>query len=213
MKWIAGLFVAAALTAGEGATVFYSKHFPGSTPAFVSIELQQDGRAVYREAPDDADPVTFKLSGPEVEQIWALVEKLGHFDRPLESGLKVASMGKKTFRYENGSEKHEVEFNFSVDEDARVLLDLFERITETQQLLFNLERSVRFDKLGVNKALLQVEAAWDRKRLVGPDRFLPMLDRVVKNDSYLNMARERAAMLTDLFRAPRTEAPAPPSAQ
>src|SRR5687767_5344635 len=118
-------------------------------------------------------------------------------------------MGEKTFRFVNGDEKHEVKFNFSLDENAKVLLDLFERVTETQQLLFLLERSVRFDKLGVNKALLQFESALDRKRIVGPDRFLPMLDRVAKNSSFLNMARERAAALAQSIREPQPIAAAP----
>ena len=67
---------------------------------------------------------------------------------------------------------------------------------------------VRFDRLGVNRSLLQVEAAFDRKRLVAPERFLPLLDRIAKNDSYLHMARERAASLADFIRVPRPKAAA-----
>lgn len=193
-------------------SVFYSKHFPGSIPAYVSVEVSKDGSAVYKEAPDDDNPVEFKMPAPETQEIFALAEKLEHFKRPLESNLKVARMGDKTFRFVNGEEKTEAKFNFSLDEDARVLLDVFERITETQQLLFVLERTVRFDKLGVNKALLQIEAAWDRNRIVGADRFLPMLDRVAKNGSYLNMARERAGALAQAFRNPVAKAP-PPAGQ
>ena len=183
--------------------IFYSKHFPGSVPAYVSVELTKDGTAVYKESPDDQEPVSFKLPAKESIEIFELADKLERFKRPLEANLKVANMGTKTFRYENGAEKHEVKFNFSLDESAKVLLDAFEKITETQQLLFMLERSVKFDRLGVNKTLLQVESAFDRGRLIGPERFLPMLDRVVKNDSYLNMARERAAFLAESFRNPR----------
>ena len=194
--------VLAAIAAADE-VLFYSKNFPGSLPAYVSVELNKDGSAVYKEAPDDQDPVSFKLPAEESTQIFDLVNKLDRFKRPLESNLKVANMGMKTFRYENGSEKNEVKFNFSMDENAKALLDAFERITETQQLLFMLERSVRFDRLGVNKVLLQVESAWDRNRLVGPERFLALLDRVVKNDSYLNMARERATYLAETFRKPK----------
>jgi hypothetical protein len=34
---------------------------------------------------------------------------------------------------------------------------LFERVIETEQLFINLERAVRFDKLGVNQALLRLK--------------------------------------------------------
>ena len=131
---------------------------------------------------------------------------LGKFSRPLESNLKVANMGMKTFRLEDAGKAIEQKFNYSTDETAQQLQDWFERIVETQQLHFNLERSVRFDKLGVNKALLQFQSAVERDRLVGPQRFLPLLDRVAKNESYLHMARERAASLADYIRNPRPPA-------
>jgi hypothetical protein len=53
----------------------------------------------------------------------------------------------------------------------------------------------------VNQALLQFNIAMDRKRVVSPQLFLPMLDRVAKNATYLNMARTRAANLADSIRA------------
>ncbi|MDZ4803080.1 MAG: hypothetical protein SGI92_33390 [Bryobacteraceae bacterium] len=192
-----------ALFAAAGPVVSYSKSFPGSVPAYVSITVQKDGGAVYKEAVDDEEPVAFKVAPEDVQMIYGLAETLDYFQKPLESGLKVAQMGKKTFGWQDGAAKHETTFNFSLDENAKTLLDWFERVTETQQLYFALERSVRFDKLGVNKSILQVEAAWDRKRLVSPERFLPLLDRVAKNDSYLHMARERAASLADVFRNPK----------
>jgi hypothetical protein len=201
------LFFAHACFAAAGAPrIFYSKSFPGSVPAYVSIELNHDGKGVYMEAPDDESPIQFKLTEQDTSTIFALAEKLERFKRPLESNLKVANMGIKTFRYENGAEKHEVKFNYSLDEDAKALADWFERVTESQMLHANLERSVRFDRLGVNKSLLQIQAAYDRNRLVTLERFLPLLDRVAKNDSYLHMARERAATLADAFRNPKPKA-------
>jgi hypothetical protein len=191
------------LAASSGPRVFYSKSFPGSVPAYVSIEVTDDGNGVYQEAPDDESPVQFKLTEQDKTTIFALAEKLERFKKPLESNLKVANMGLKTFRYENGTEKNEVKFNYSLDEDAKALADWFERVTESQMLHAALERSVRFDRLGVNQSLLQVEAAYDRNRLVGLERFLPLLDRVAKNDTYLHMARERAATLADAFRNPK----------
>ncbi|MBC8164241.1 MAG: hypothetical protein H7Y20_00040 [Bryobacteraceae bacterium] len=205
MRWIPLLILTASalVAASDKATVVYSKSFPGSVPAFVSVEIHKDGNAVYKEAPDDQEPVAFRVAAEEVGQVFELADKLDKFKRPLESGLKVANMGKKTFLYLDGGDKHEVVFNFSLDENARTLLDWFERVTETQQLFWGLERSVKFDRLGVNKSLLQLETAMDRKRIVSSDRFLPLLDRVAKNDSYLHMARERAAAIADLLRNPK----------
>jgi hypothetical protein len=194
----AGLFAADSIP-----KILYTKSFPGSVPAFVSVELLKNGQATYKEAPDDADPISFKVSPEDTNEIFNLVDKLERFKRPLESNLKVANMGMKTFRFEDGATKNEAKFNYSLDADANLLLDWFERMTETQRLQFDLERTAKFDRLGVNKTLLQIEAAYDRKRLIGVDRFLPLLDRVAKNDSYLHMARERAAALADAFRNPK----------
>ena len=71
---------------------------------------------------------------------------------------------------------------------------------ETEQDFYIVERAVKFDKLGVNEALLQLQTTVERKRLVAPAQFLPLLDRVVKNESYMHMARERAASLAESFR-------------
>lgn len=200
--------VAAALTLSAAPRIVYSKTFPGSTPAFVIIMLDPDGQAVYKESAEDEFPIKLALKKEEVDTIFQLAGKLDHFKKPLESGLNVAKMGEKTFRWEDGATKNEQKFNYSQDLDAKAIHEWFEKITETAQHYIALERSVKFDKLGVNKALLQFHAAMDRGRLVGLDVFLPLLDRVVKNDSYLHMARERAGALAEAIRNPKPPAAA-----
>jgi hypothetical protein len=201
MKHLALLALSCCLFAADAPRLFYSKEFPGSSPAYVSITLERDGSSVYKEAVNDELPVRFKLEPEEANAIFELAEKLGRFNHPLESGLKVANMGKKTFRYEHGEIKNEVTFNYSQDEDARLLNDWFERISESEQQLIRLERTVKYDKLGVNQELLNFEMSQDRHRLIAIEQFLPLLDRVAKNESYLHMARERAARLADAIRA------------
>ena len=41
----------------------------------------------------------------------------------------------------------------------------------------------------------------ERKRLVGLDQFLPTLDRIAKNESYMHTARAKAAELAEAIRA------------
>lgn len=195
-----------ALAAADAPRIVYSKSFPGSSPPYMEISLDRDGSAVYKDAPDDEQPMRFRLKEDEAEQIFTLAAKLDKFNRKLESGLPVAKMGEKTFRWEEGATRNEQKFNYSEDLDAHSLQDWFERIAESEQYLISLERATRFDKLGVNQVLLLMEVAWDKKRLVAVDQFLPMLERVAKNESYLNMARERAAYLADAFRGkPKAE--------
>ena len=64
---------------------------------------------------------------------------------------------------------------------------------------------MKFDKLGVQAAILRVEVLRDEKRWTAPKQYLPLLDRVAKNESYLHMARARAAALTEQIRNPKTQ--------
>lgn len=206
------LLLTAALIAADP-SIFYSKSFPNSVPPYVEVHLERDGSVLYKEKPDDDQPMKFKLKKEEADQIFELANKLDHFKGKLESGLNVAKMGEKTFRWEQDGQKNEQKFNFSMDENCRAIQDWFEKITETEMHLFALERTVRFDKLGVNKTLLQLEASWDRRRLLAVDQFEPWLNRIVKNQSFLNMDRDRAARLLEVFKAPPKPAAPSPGAQ
>jgi hypothetical protein len=198
------LLVAVVLCAPAAPRMTFSKSFPGSVPAYIEINIDRSGATEYKEDPKDDNPLRFQLSQADTDAIFALSDHLEQFSKPLESGLKVANMGLKTFRYagENGA-SHEVKFNYSEDLEAKTLLDWFERIAETERTFIELERAVRFDKLGVQDAILHIEVERDQKRLVAEEQFLPMLDRVVKNESYLHMARTRAAALAESIRAPK----------
>ncbi len=199
MKWAVVLVAVSSLSAAD-ARLYFSKSFPGSVPAFVAITVELDGAGEFKDSPEDESPLKFQLSSAEAGRMFALADKLDRFKRPLESPFKVAQMGMKTFRFEEGEKKTEVKFNFSQDLDAQELADWFERISETAQNYYALERAVRYDKLGVNQALLQFEIELDRKRVVSQPMFLPLLDRVAKNASFLNMARTRAANLAESIR-------------
>jgi len=185
--------------------LFYSKYFKGSVPEFVSITVERDGNVIYQEAKDDDNPVHIQLGNAVAQELFDLTEKLGRFQRPLESGLKIANLGTKTFRFEDGAEQHEIQFNYSEDINAQALLDRFERITETERHYVNLDRTAHFEKLGVNEVLLQMQVSWEHNRLVAPEQFLALLDRIAKNESYLHISRELAAAMADAIRKPAQE--------
>ncbi len=200
MKTALAFILFAATASAEGPRITFTKVFPNSVPAYVEIAVDKDGDAYYNDEPKGENPVKFKIGAADTAAIFELADKLEHFVKPLESGLKVAFMGKKTFKYEDKGASHEATFNYSEDLEAKALLDWFERISETERYLFDLERAVRFDKLGVNDAILRMEAARDQKRLVADEQFLPLLDRIVKSENYMHMARTRAAAITEAIR-------------
>lgn len=201
--WLAGGALASTALAADGPLLFYSKSFPGSVPPYVEITLAKSGEVAYREAPNEDNPIKFQLKDAETEEVFGLVEKAGSLKHDLEASAKVAFMGTKTFRYENGSEKNEVKFNYTQDASAQALQDWFERMAESAQRLIDLERAAKYDKLGVVKSLLLLETSLEHKRLLGPEQFLPMLDRIAKNESYMHTAQARAADIASAIRNPK----------
>ncbi len=202
MKTLAAVLFVASSVFGSTPALVFTKSFPGSEPAFVSLRVDQTGALEYKESPKDDHPVVAQLQPSDTSELFAMAEKLNYFKSPLESGLKVANTGKKTFRYEDGDGKTtEVSFNYSTDETAAKLLEHFEQIASSERAYLELDRTVHFDKLGVNDALANIESLWLHKQLAAPAQFIPLLDRIAGHESFMHLARDRAARLKDQFTA------------
>jgi len=195
------LMCSAGAAAADVPRVIYSKSFAGSLPPYVHIALAADGVAVYNETQDPDNDEKVRVEAGRVRQIFELADRLEHFRTPLESGLKVANMGQKTFRWEQGAEQHEAVFNYSASEDARTLTGHFESIVDSTRLLIEFRRVIKYDRLGANSAINRAAVLWDNKRLTVTPEFLPLLDQVAKNEAYLHMARQKASQLADAIRA------------
>jgi hypothetical protein len=187
--------------AQEVPRITFSKSFPGSQPAFFLITVERTGAASYNESQDPDNAEKLHLEPGATGEMFQMADRLDHFNRPLESGLKVANMGEKTLRWESGGETRETKFNYSTNEGAKLLADRFEGIAECAQTLLELRRSIRHDHLGVNAVVLKIQGLWTDKRLVATADFLPLLDQVAKDEVYIHMARERAAQIADAIRA------------
>jgi hypothetical protein len=204
MKWILSiLLLAPALNAAGGPRLFYSKTFPGSTPSYFQVTVDKTGQVFYAEEPDDASPISFQLPEREAEEMFSLADRLDRFKRSVAGKAKVAFMGEKVLRFEDGAEKTETKYNYTDDISARALTDLFERIGQTARYRIDLEKSAKYDKLGVFKALAMLRDALEQKRLVAPEQYLPTLDRIAKNESYMHAARARAAEIAESIRNPK----------
>lgn len=197
---LSSTLVLTAGAAGAESRLIFTKTFPGSQPPYVSIAVDHTGALEYKEAPDDNQPVKAVLPQADTAQMFVLAGQLSFFKTPIESGLKVANMGKKVFRYEPDSgPASEAAFNYSLIPAAQQLLDLFEKISSTEQAWIDLDRTVHFDKLGVNDALAEVESLWLHKELMAPQQFLPLLRRITKQEAFMHLARDRAARLAEAF--------------
>jgi hypothetical protein len=119
----------------------------------------------------------------------------------LEVHRRLANLGAKTLLYEKGAEKHETDFNYTLDETATQLVNIFEGLARQTTDLSDLVRTMRYDHLGVNDVLLQIERDYNNKLLPEPERLLPALDQLAADDKLIDLARSRARALATRIRA------------
>jgi hypothetical protein len=185
----------------SSAQIFFSKSFPGSVPDYFEVVVEQSGHGTYRESVEDDEPLHFDLTPADTREIFGLAEKLQFFQKPLESKARMARLGVKTLRYQDGKVTGETQFNYSEDPHARALAEWFEKMSETSRHRLNLERSAQFDRMGINKALLLLEVSMDRNRIVAAEQLLPILEKIANGRNYIHMAQTRAAALAERIRS------------
>ena len=190
--------------APSGAKLTFRRVFKSSSPEFIEISVRQDSDdATYeiRQLDDDPGAAKFQVSSALRGKMFALAQELNHFQaQDLDVHRKIANLGEKTFRWEQGPENHEVKFNYTLNASASQLLQIFEGLARQQELLMLLERRMKYDRLGINDALLQFETELNRKLLPEPERALPTLDQIAGDSRFIEIGRQRARSLADRIR-------------
>jgi hypothetical protein len=203
---IPGVF--AAQTEGAGRSFTFTKEFPGSVPPYYSITVRDTGEALYKTEPDDERPIEFLLGSHVTSEVFSLAGKLGQVGGgSLESRRRVANMGKKTIEYQNGADPFTASFNHTEVPEALALLEIFERISATQQHAIRLEYLRQFDRLGIVKALLQLEIDLDNGRLLGTEQLAPMLERIRNDRAIVQLAKARATQILGKIQSETSQSP------
>lgn len=155
----------------------------------------------FRQLDEDPGDSPFTVSAPLRAKMFALAAELKHFaGADLDVKRRLANLGEKTFRWEQGTEVHETTFNYTLNAAANQLMQIFEGLARQQGDLATLERRMKYDRLGVNDALLEVEYDLNRSLLPEPQRLLPLLDQIVNDSHFVEIARERARALAGQIR-------------
>jgi hypothetical protein len=192
--------------ATDDATITYRRVFKGSSPEFIEIKISEQGKATFdiRQLEEDPAPESFEVGAPVRQKIFELSAYLKNFAiGDLDIQKRIANLGQKTFRYERGSEVHETTFNYTLNPSATMLMQIFEGLARQQGDLTLLERSVKYDRLGVNDALRQFETDMDHRLLPEPERLLPVLDQIGADSHFVEIARTRARALAERIRTSR----------
>jgi len=204
---LAVLFVsgsACVVAAPQSAKLTFRRVFPSSTPEFIEIAVREDSDAAtfeIRQLEEEAGSSPFQVSAALRAKMFAYAAELHHFQSlDLDVHRKIANLGEKTFRWEQGSQKFETKFNYTLNSAATQLLQIFEGLARQQEHFVLLSRRMRYDRLGINDALLQFETDLNRGLLPEPGRLVPLLDQISSDSKFVEIARQRARNLADRIR-------------
>lgn len=211
VRALACLLMASGFTAGaqhagaaaNGAVVVFRKIFKSSSPEFTEIRVPESGPGTceLRALDEDPNPEPLEIGAALRAKIFGLARDLNDFRGvSLDVKRRIANLGEKTFRYEKDGEANEVKFNYTINAKAGQLLQIFEAIAREQEDLEVLKRRMKYDRLGVNEALVQVDQDVRRQAVAQPERFLPLLEQIAGDARFLEMARQRARTLVDFIR-------------
>jgi hypothetical protein len=188
----------------EAAQLTFRRVFKSSSPEFIEITVPEDSRpATYdiRQLDEDPGAAPCQITAGLKAHMFELAAQLNHFQgQDLDVHRKIANLGEKTFRWEKGPEVHEVKFNYTLNSAATQLLQIFEGLARQQEHVMLLTRRMRYDRLGINDALLQFETDLNHKLLPEPQCALPMLDEIGNDARFVDIARQRARTLAERIR-------------
>ena len=191
---------------GQSAKITFKRVFQGSTPELIELVIRDDSTAAtyeIRQLDDDPGTLPFEVSDTLRTKIFGLAAELHHFEGlDLDVHRKIANLGEKTFRWEQGAVSHETKFNYTLNPPANQLLQIFEGLARQQEHFALLSRRMRYDRLGINDALLQFETDLNRGLMPEPQRMIPLLDQISSDPKFVDIARQRARSLADRLRHP-----------
>ena len=200
---LAGL-VPAGVAAQGGAKLTYRKVFKASSPEFVEVVITASGTGTVdiRQVDDDPDPEPIELSPDLALRMFEMAAELNHFNGiELDVKRRLANLGEKTFRYDDGSSAYETTFNYTINQTAAQLMQAFEGLARQEGHRQLLAHRLRFDRLGVNDALITLEKDFRNGLLPEPARLLPVLQAVAEDSRVIEMARARARSLLERIRS------------
>lgn len=186
------------------AKLSYTRIFKSSSPEFIEIVVWDDTDAAtfeIRQLDEEPGASPFKVGTQLRTKMFELAGQLNYFqNEDLDVHRRIANLGEKTFRWQEGSHSYSTKFNYTLNSAASQLMQIFEGLARQQELVTMLERRMKYDRLGINDALLEFETDLDHKLLPEPQRALPALDQIAGDSRVIEIGRQRARALAERIR-------------
>jgi hypothetical protein len=197
--------------AGEGSASLPKVHFAFDHDAMevphYEFDVDADGHAVYKSTgkPDaqsgEVETLNkeFNLSPATRTRIFDLAKQADYFNGSFDfTKNKVAFTGKKTLSYSDKTRSGSATFNWSENKPVTELASIFQGISATLEAEPRLRRLRRFDKLGLNAELAQLEQLANSGFLAEIGLIGNCLREIANDASVMGMARKRAEHLLQM---------------
>ncbi len=203
--------------ASTQASVQFSFDWPQGIPwQKYTIQVEMDGQSHFDGTPhpdetNDADPVQqdFAMSAANRQKIFELTQKLNYFRGDYDSHLKhIAHTGQKSLQYRSPQVTGSTAYNWSQNADIQELTKFFQGVALTIDYGRILAFQYRFDKLGMDQRMKELEDLQANHEVEELAILSPMLRKIAADPNLMNISRESARRLL----ASIGEGPAPTSA-
>jgi hypothetical protein len=187
-----------------------------------SITVQADGSTHFQgtPAPDTATggdtdlfQQDFTMSEANRSKIFDLAKKLNYFQSDFDSHLKhIAQTGSKTLEYMSATPHGSTTYNWSQNADVQELTRLFLAIANTLDYGRKLSFQYRFDKLGMEARLKQLEDMRADHHVEELNAIAPILHKIADDPDMMHISRQAAQQLLRSMNGPSqaNETPAQP---
>lgn len=168
-----------------------------------TIDVQSDGKAQFHGTPQadgsyDTDPYEqdFTMSATNRQKLFDYAKWLNYFQGDFDSHLKhVAKTGTKTLQYDSPQEKGSTTFDYSQHPEIQQLTRLFTGIATTIDYGRKLAFQYRFDKLGMNQRMKELEQLQKDGNVEELQIIEPTLRKIVDDPNMMNISRQSATRL------------------
>ena len=192
------------------AVITYTHDFPQGQPQYVSITLDAQGTLSY----ESRGPVGRQLEGittaaaPEAyrnrftssadlrDKIFELARQTNYFSGDFDfTRHAIANTGKKSLVYRDDKHGFQTSYVWSEDQRIQELSDIFQNISNTMEAARRLEYYRRFDRLGLEAELKNMEIMAKGHNLLELHAIAAVLDQIASDARVLKLARQRARRL------------------
>lgn len=206
-------------SSNAGTSVTYLFSWPQGVPwTKYSITVQSDGKTQFSGTPQadpsdaDTDPVeqSFTMWDSTRQKIFDLAQKLNYFQGNFDAHIKhIAQTGSKTLEYQSPQVRGSSTFNYSQNPDVQALNRIFSGIATTFDYERKLTFQYRYDKLGMDQRLKELEELQASHEVEELHVLGPMLRKIAGDPNLMNITRQSAKHILQKISEPDSTAPAP----